>query len=155
MDKEALLQEFLRTKGHQSPPEGYADDLVERLREQLREERKERPAFSLSRWPEVLAEVMRRPAVAWPVGLAAAAFAAGYFLRNDPPAATPGGGGMVVEPAAVREGGGAVRSGAVAIPVGFGSEEAAPVPVDQSGPEGVPPSEVPGKRRTVTQPENR
>lgn len=155
MDKEAILQEFLRTKGRQSPPEGYADDLVERLRERLRDERKERPVFSVSRWLAVLAEVMRRPAVAWPVGLAAAAFAAGYFLRNDPPAATPGGDGVVVEPAAVREGGGAVRSGAVAIPVGFGSEEAVPVPVDQSGPEGVPPSEVPGKRRTVTQPENR
>jgi hypothetical protein len=154
MDKEALLQEFLRTKGRQSPPEGYSDELVERLRERLRDERKERRALSVSRWLEVLAEVMRRPAVAWPVGLAAAAFAAGYFLRNDPPAVTPGG-GVVVEPAAVREGGGAVRSGAVAIPVGFGSEEAVPVPVDQTGPEGVPPSEVPGKRRTMTQPEHR
>ena len=152
MDKEALLQEFLRTKGRQSPPEGYSDELVERLRERLRDERRERPVFSVSRWLAALAEVLRRPAVAWPVGLAAAAFAAGYFLRSDPPATTPGG---VVEPAAVREGGGAVRSGAVAIPVGFGPGEAAPVPVDQSGPEGVPPSDVPGKRRTVTQPENR
>jgi hypothetical protein len=154
MDKEALLQEFLRTKGRQSPPEGYSDELVERLRERLRDERRERPAFSVSRWLAALAEVLRRPAVAWPVGFAAAAFAAGYFLRSDPPATTPGG-GVVVEPAAVRQGGGAVRSGAVAIPVGFGSEEAAPVPVDQSGPEGVPPSDVPGKRRTVTQPEHR
>lgn len=154
MDKEALLQEFLRTKGRQCPPEGYSDELVERLRERLRDEWRERPAFSVSRWLAVLAEVMRRPAVAWPVGLAAAAFAAGYFLRNDPPAATPGG-GVVVEPAAVREGGGPVRSGAVAIPVGFGAEEGVPVPVDQTGPEGVPPSEVPGKRRTVTQPEKR
>lgn len=154
MDKEALLQEFLRTKGRQSPPEGYADELVDRLRERLREERKERPAMAAMGWVEWFTEMLRRPAVAWPVGLAAAAFAAGYFLRNDPPAATPGG-GVVVEPAAVREGGSAVRSGAVAIPVGFGSEEAAPVPVDQTGPEGVPPSEVPGKRRTVTQPENR
>ena len=154
MDKEALLQEFLRTKGRQCPPEGYSDELVERLRERLRDERRERPAFSVSRWLAVLAEVMRRPAVAWPEGLAAAAFAAGYFLRNDPPAATPGG-GVVVESAAVREGGGPVRSGAVAIPVGFGTEEGVPVPVDQTGPEGVPPSEVPGKRRTVTQPEKR
>jgi hypothetical protein len=154
MDKEALLQEFLRTKGRQSPPEGYSDELVERLRERLRDERKERPGMAAMGWMEWIAGVLRRPAVAWPVGLAAAAFAAGYFLRNDPPAVTPGG-GVVVEPAAVREGGGAVRSGAVAIPVGFGSEEAVPVPVDQTGPEGVPPSEVPGKRRTMTQPEHR
>ena len=95
MDKEALLQEFLRTKGRQSPPEGYSDELVERLRERLRDERRERPVFSVSRWLAALAEVLRRPAVAWPVGLAAAAFAAGYFLRSDPPATTPGGGVVV------------------------------------------------------------
>ena len=73
MDKEALLQEFLRTKGRQSPQEGYSDELVERLRERLRDERRERPVFSVSRWLAALAEVLRRPAVAWPVGLAAAA----------------------------------------------------------------------------------
>ena len=154
MDKEAQLQQLLRTASRQNPPEGYPDEFLDRLRARLREEPVPSPAFSFSQWLTSVAAGFRRPALAWPVGLATAAFAAGFFLREAPsvPSSAPD---AVALPAAPSAGAARPGPGAVAIPVGFSSEAPAPVPVDQTGPAGVPPSDVPGKRRTVSQPENR
>lgn len=71
MDKNEQLQRLLRLKRHEKPPEGFADEFLESFQRRQRTDIIGRSALSIVRerflaWSEGL----RRPAVLWTAGLA-------------------------------------------------------------------------------------
>jgi hypothetical protein len=148
MDQQDQLNQLLRTAGEVQPPAGYEEAFLHRLDRRIRAEARTSAAGGRGGWRASLEAIFRRPSVAWGAGLALAGLAAGYFLRPDvaPPLAAE----QVRAAAPVVPG----NSGAVAIPVAYDAAvRPAAVPVSGSGPVGVSPAEVPGKRRTVEQAE--
>ena len=147
MDKDAQLQRLLRLKQFERPPQDYADGFLDRFHERQRADLMQCSAFSLFKdrataWLDGL----RRPAVLWGAGLAYAVF---MLILWRWPAADPPSDTMIViqQPQAPAAG------GAVTIPVQYAPGAAVPAPVENGGPGRPAPDNIPGRRRTVTQPE--
>ena len=147
MDKDVQLQRLLRLKQFERPPQDYADGFLDRFHERQRADLMNGSAFSLladraAAWLDGL----RRPAVLWGAGLAYAAF---MLILWRWPAADPPAGTMIVIQQPQAPGAG----GAVTVPVQYTPGAAAPVPAANGAPDQPAPDNIPGRRRTVTQPE--
>ena len=138
MDKDEKLQNLLRLKRHEQPPEGFAEEFLEKFQRRQRTELVRRSALSIL-WERGQAwlEGLRRPAVIWSAAGAYAALMLGLWLI---PRSSPRTGDMTV----------VVATGRVNAPAvdyhPSGNPRTGTVPVK---------ADVPGKRRTKEQPQEK
>jgi hypothetical protein len=140
MDKEDKLRTLLRLKRYEQPPEGFADEFLEKFQRRQRSELVRRSALSIL-WERIQAwlDGLRRPAIIWGAAGAYAVFLLCLWLvpRSAPPS------GVVV-----------IATGRTNTPtVGY-----KPVPNPRNGTVPVKadvPGSIPGKRRTAEQPQEK
>ena len=147
MNKEEQLQRLLRLKRHEQPPEGFAQEFLEKFQKRQRTELVRRSALSiLAERMQAWIEGLRRPLVLW--GAAAAYAAVMLTLWLLPRPAAPGGVTMVV-----------TTTPPPGTNVTFTPGTAPTVTPAAVGITGratpIPNAQPPGKRRTASQDQNR
>ena len=132
MDKDEKLRRLLRIKRYEQPPEGFAEEFLEKFQRRQRSEIVRRSAFSIL-WERIQAwlDGLRRPAVIWSAAGAYAAIMITLWLLPRP---SPNDGSAIFV-------GGSVIT---APPVDYR-------PDNQSGSQTITTQQPGGKRRTTTQ----
>ena len=135
MDKDEQLRRLLRLKRFEQPPEGFAEDFLEKFQRRQRSEIVRRSALSIL-WERIQAwlDGLRRPAIIWSAAGAYALLMLTLWLlpRHSP----PGGSTLVIGNTAV-----------TAPPVDYrpgGQDTSHPITTPQA-------DIIPGKRRLSTQ----
>lgn len=140
MDKEDKLQTLLRLKRYEQPPEGFAEEFLEKFQRRQRTELVRRSALSIL-WERSQAwlDGLRRPAVIWTAGGAYAALLLTLWLLPRP----------------------APKTGDIAVFVATGRTNTQTVDSRPNNPRRAVPvqhidsSVPPGKRRTTEQPQEK
>jgi hypothetical protein len=140
MDKKEKLQALLRLKRHEQPPEGFAEEFLEKFQRRQRTELVRRSALSIL-WERSQAwlEGLRRPVVVWSAAGAYAAVMLALWLIPRPAPRT-GNTTLVVATSRVN------TPAANSAKVDYSPRNTGAVPVN---------ADVPGKRRTPEQPQEK